>query len=134
MKINRRSFLRLSGPAAGTFMMGGLGFDLSPVKAYARELRIKGGKETTTICCYCSVGCGILVHTLEGKVINTEGDPDHPINEGSLCSKGSTISQMVTQREPSAQAALPGPRSEGVEGGRVGLGAGSGRPPDQGHP
>jgi formate dehydrogenase major subunit len=66
MKINRRSFLKLSGATAGTFMMGGLGFDLSPVKAYARELRIKKGKETTTICCYCSVGCGILVHTLEG--------------------------------------------------------------------
>ena len=96
MKINRRSFLKLSGAAAGTFMMGGLGFDLSPVKAYARELRIKKGKETTTICCYCSVGCGILVHTLEGKVINAEGDPDHPVNEGSLCSKGSTISQMAT--------------------------------------
>ena len=96
MKINRRSFLKLSGAAAGTFMVGGLGFDLSPVKAYARELRIKKGKETTTICCYCSVGCGILVHTLEGKVINAEGDPDHPVNEGSLCSKGSTISQMAT--------------------------------------
>ena len=96
MKINRRSFLKLSGAAAGTFMMGGLGFDLSPVKAYARELRIKEGKETTTICCYCSVGCGILVHTLEGKVINAEGDPDHPVSEGSLCSKGSTISQMAT--------------------------------------
>ena len=96
MKINRRSFLKLSGAAAGTFMMGGLGFDLSPVKAYARELRIKKGKETTTICCYCSVGCGILVHTLEGKVINAEGDPDHPVSEGSLCSKGSTISQMAT--------------------------------------
>ncbi len=96
MKINRRSFLKLSGSAAGTLMMGGLVFDLSPMKAYARELRIKKGKETTTICCYCSVGCGILVHTLEGKVINAEGDPDHPINEGSLCSKGSTISQMAT--------------------------------------
>jgi formate dehydrogenase major subunit len=96
MKINRRSFLKLSGAAAGTFVIGGLGFDLSPVKAYARELRIKKGKETTTICCYCSVGCGILVHTLEGKVINAEGDPDHPVNEGSLCSKGSTISQMAT--------------------------------------
>ena len=96
MKINRRSFIKLSGAAAGTFMLGGLGFDLSPVKAYARELRIKKGRETTTICCYCSVGCGILVHTLEGKVINAEGDPDHPVNEGSLCSKGSTISQMAT--------------------------------------
>jgi formate dehydrogenase major subunit len=95
MEINRRTFLKLSGAAAGTFITGGLGFDLSPAEAYARELRINGAKETTTICCYCSVGCGILVHTQEGKVINTEGDPDHPINEGSLCSKGSSLDQVV---------------------------------------
>jgi formate dehydrogenase major subunit len=96
MEINRRTFLKLTGAAAGTFMMGGLGFDLSPAEAYARELRIKGARETTTICCYCSVGCGILVHTRDSKVINAEGDPDHPISEGSLCSKGGTISQMAT--------------------------------------
>ena len=65
------------------------------MEAYARELRIKGAKETTTICCYCSVGCGILVHTNEGKVINTEGDPDHPVSEGSLCSKGGSLSQVI---------------------------------------
>ena len=96
MEINRRTFLKLTGATAGTIMMGGLGFDLSPAEAYARELRIKGARETTTICCYCSVGCGIIVHTRDGKVINAEGDPDHPISEGSLCSKGGTISQMAT--------------------------------------
>jgi formate dehydrogenase major subunit len=95
MKITRRTFLKVSGAAAGTVLMGGLGFDLSRVKAYARELRMKGAKETTTICCYCSVGCGILVHTTDGKVINSEGDPDHPVNEGSLCSKGSALYQVV---------------------------------------
>ena len=95
MNINRRSFLKLSGAAAGSFIMGGLGFDLSPAEAYARELRIKGAKETTTICCYCSVGCGILVHTRDGRVINTEGDPEHPISEGALCSKGGSLSQIV---------------------------------------
>lgn len=95
MEINRRTFLKLSGAAAGTFIMGGLGFDLSSAETYARELRIKGAKETTTICCYCSVGCGILVHTREGKVINTEGDPEHPINEGALCSKGASLYQVV---------------------------------------
>ena len=94
MEITRRDFLKVSG-AAGTVLMGGLGFDLSPAEAYARELRIKGAKETTSICCYCSVGCGILVHTSGGKVINTEGDPEHPISEGTLCSKGGTIYQVV---------------------------------------
>jgi formate dehydrogenase major subunit len=75
--------------------MGGLGFDLSPAEAYARELRIKEAKETTSVCCYCSVGCGILVHTKNGKVINSEGDPEHPISEGALCSKGGSLYQVV---------------------------------------
>jgi formate dehydrogenase major subunit len=94
MEITRRDFLKVSG-AAGTVLVGGLGFDLSPAEAYARELRIKEAKETTTVCCYCSVGCGILVHTKGGKVINSEGDPEHPISEGTLCSKGGTIYQVV---------------------------------------
>src|SRR4030043_641968 len=96
MKITRRSFLKISGaPAAGT-VMGGLGFDLSPVESYAQELRIKGAKETTTVCCYCSVGCGIIVHTdAKGKVINSEGDPDNPINEGGLGAKGASLYQIA---------------------------------------
>jgi formate dehydrogenase major subunit len=95
MGITRRGFLKASGAVAGTAIMGGLGFNLSPAEAYARELRIKGAKETTSICCFCSVGCGLLVHTSEGKVINTEGDPEHPVSEGALCSKGGSIYQVV---------------------------------------
>ena len=94
MEITRRDFLKVSG-AAGTVLMGGLGFDLSPAEAYARELRIKEAKETTSVCCYCSVGCGILVHTKGGKVTNSEGDPEHPISEGALCSKGGSLYQVV---------------------------------------
>jgi formate dehydrogenase major subunit len=110
MKFTRREFLKVSGAAAaGTVIMGGLGFDLSQAKAYARELRIKGAKETTSICCFCSVGCGVLVHTSEGKVINTEGDPEHPVSEGSLCSKGGSIFQVVNNenrvRKPRYRAA-----------------------------
>ena len=41
------------------------------------------------------MGCGILVHTKDGKVVNTEGDPDHPINEGTLCSKGASLYQII---------------------------------------
>jgi len=95
MKITRRAFLKVSGAAAAGTLMGGLGFDLSPAEAYARELKIKGAKETTSICCFCSVGCGILVHTSDGKVINAEGDPEHPVSEGALCSKGGSIYQVV---------------------------------------
>src|SRR4030067_1664579 len=96
MKITRRTFLKISGATAAGAVMGGLGFDLSPAAVYAQELRIKGAKETTSVCCFCSVGCGILVHTdAKGKVINAEGDPDHPISEGSLCAKGASSYQIA---------------------------------------
>jgi formate dehydrogenase major subunit len=92
MGVSRRDFLKLSG---GTVLIATLGVNLDPAKAYAKDLRIKNAKQTTTICPYCSVGCGIIVYQENGKIINTEGDPDHPINEGALCSKGSSVSQLV---------------------------------------
>ncbi len=96
MEITRRTFLRISGATAAGTMIGGLGFDFSPIEAFAQDLRIKGAKETTTICCFCSVGCGIIVHTdAKGKVINAEGDPDHPINGGALCAKGAASYQIA---------------------------------------
>ena len=102
MKVNRRQFLKISvGTAAGVMALG-LGMDLKPVKSYAQTLKIRFAKETTTICPYCAVGCSIIVHTSKGaggKVINTEGDPDHPINEGALCSKGAALSQLVNNKD-----------------------------------
>jgi formate dehydrogenase major subunit len=93
MGISRRDFLKYSG---GTAVAGTLA-GLTPGAAEARERnnRIKGAKVTTTICPYCAVGCGMIVHTLNGKVINIEGDPDHPINQGSLCSKGASLYQVA---------------------------------------
>ena len=92
MEVTRRHFIKLSG---GLLLLGSLGINLAPAKAYAAGLRIKDAKETLTICPYCSVGCGIIVHTVEGKVINVEGNSDHPISEGSLCSKGQSLFQIV---------------------------------------
>jgi formate dehydrogenase major subunit len=97
MSITRRDFIKLTTVAAGAAAFGGLGFDLSPAQALAYDLKTARAKATTSICCYCAVGCGLLVHTdpATGRTINIEGDPDHPINEGTLCPKGSSIWQTV---------------------------------------
>jgi formate dehydrogenase major subunit len=92
MLVSRRSFLKFTGAVLAT---SGIGINIKPVAAYAQPLKIKYCKETTTICPYCSVGCSIIVSTTNyGKVLNTEGDPDSPINAGALCSKGSSLYQM----------------------------------------
>jgi hypothetical protein len=93
--IGRGETLR-QGRDIAVLAIGGLGFNLAPVKAHAQVLRIRWAKETTTICPYCAVGCSIIVHTAKdgsGKVINTEGDPDGPINQGALCAKGASLYQ-----------------------------------------
>jgi formate dehydrogenase major subunit len=98
MNLTRREFIQISGATAAGLAVSGLGFDLTPVKAHAQMLKTKYAKETTTICCYCAVGCGAIVHTSkkgDGRVINIEGDPDHVINRGSLCSKGAALSQLT---------------------------------------
>ena len=92
MAVSRRDFMKISG---STVLLGSLGISLEPAKVYAQGLRIKDANVTRTICPYCSVGCGILVHTKDGKVVNTEGDPDHPISEGTLCSKGASLYQVI---------------------------------------
>jgi len=98
MKLTRRKFIQISGAAAAGLAASGLGFDLSPVRAHAQMLKTRYAKETTTICPYCAVGCGAIVHTSkkgDGRVINIEGDPDHVINRGALCSKGAGLSGLI---------------------------------------
>jgi formate dehydrogenase major subunit len=92
MDVSRRDFLKITG---GTLALGSVSGALTPEEAAAQELRIKNAKQTTTVCPYCSVGCSILIHTVDGKVVNVEGDPDSPINEGTLCPKGASLFQMV---------------------------------------
>jgi formate dehydrogenase major subunit len=97
MELNRREFLKASGAGVGgIFLLGALNPDI----ALARTVNIPPLKtkvtETTTICCYCAVGCGAVVATYEDGPIKIEGDPDHPINEGTLCSKGQALPQFHT--------------------------------------
>jgi len=91
MDVTRRDFFKISG---STMLLGTLG---APASAETKEQKIKieGATETKTVCPYCSVGCGINVYTKDGKVVATEGDPEHPISEGTLCPKGASIMELV---------------------------------------
>lgn len=91
MELSRRQFLKLGGATSALLASGGYA---APVAAAPRS-KVKWTQETATICPYCAVGCGIIVGTRDGKVVNTEGDPDHPISRGALCSKGGTLNQLV---------------------------------------
>ena len=95
MEISRREFLKASGAGGGgIFLFGALDpkVVLAGVpKTFPLKRKVK---ETTTICCYCSVGCGAVVTSYEDGIIKIEGDPDHPINEGTLCTKGQAMSQV----------------------------------------
>jgi formate dehydrogenase major subunit len=100
MDTSRRDFLKataIGGVAASVF-----GFDLAPAYAQLRELKIARATETRSTCPYCAVSCGVIIYTLGDKaknvtpqVIHVEGDPDHPINRGTLCPKGSSLEQDI---------------------------------------
>lgn len=93
MKFSRRQFLKLGGTTSALLATGGL--RAGPDAAVPASSAIKWGQETASICPYCAVGCGMIVGTVAGRVVNIEGDPDHPINQGALCSKGITLKQLV---------------------------------------
>ena len=86
MASGRRTFLKLSGVA-----LGSLGFDTGAVAARAAETKLKDAKEYTSICTFCSCGCGLVGYVKDDKLVHLDGDPDHVINEGSLCSKGASL-------------------------------------------
>lgn len=100
MELSRRTFLK--GALVGGAGFSLLGFDLTPAFAQLKELKIARATETRSTCLYCSVSCGVLIYTIGDKaknvtpqVIHVEGDPDHPINRGTLCPKGASLEQDI---------------------------------------
>jgi formate dehydrogenase major subunit len=100
MQPTRREFLKAS--TLGGIAASVLGFDLTPAYTQVRELKIARTTETRSTCPYCSVSCGVIIHTLGDRsrnvkptVVHVEGDPDHPINQGTLCPKGITLKQNI---------------------------------------
>ena len=99
MNISRRTFIQttIAGGALSAF-----GFDVAPLQAQAKTLKISRTTETRSTCPYCSVSCGVIIHTLGDKaknavpqVVHVEGDADHPINRGTLCPKGASLEQDI---------------------------------------
>jgi len=95
VELSRRGFLKLTGASFTTATLAKFGFDLSGIALAAEGLRIAHATETTSICPYCSCGCGVIVSSEKGEPVNIEGDPDHPINQGSLCPKGASMFQVA---------------------------------------
>jgi formate dehydrogenase major subunit len=93
--VGRRAFLG-GGAMAGTAIgaLAALGADLQPKVARAQELRIKNAKAVPSVCPYCAVGCGTLVHVVDDKIVNIEGNPASPVNMGNLCPKGAAAFQL----------------------------------------
>ena len=102
MDVSRRDFVKISGLAGGGTLVSALGFDLRPAWAQARRLKISDARQYRTVCPYCAVGCGTIayVHGSGGlnttnTIIHVEGDPDSPINGGTLCPKGASQMQLA---------------------------------------
>ena len=115
MTVTRRHFLKLSAGAAVAGAFTGLGLSLAPTVARAELQKLQWAKQTTSICCYCAVGCGLIVHTAkdgQGRAVNVEGDPDHPTNEGTLCPKGASIFQLGENDQRGTQPLYRAPFSD----------------------
>jgi formate dehydrogenase major subunit len=102
MDMNRRQFFRVSGAGLVGSSLAVLGFSPDAVLAEARNFKLARSTETRNTCPYCAVGCGLIMYSLGDKaknaiadIIHIEGDPDHPVNRGTLCPKGAGLLDFV---------------------------------------
>lgn len=110
MELSRRSFFKTLGAAAAV----GMAFELTtpaPAMAveYSPDWKLVNTEEYTNICCYCAGGCGSLCSVRDGELINLEGDPDHPINQGGLCPKGQAMFQLRNIIDPKSGEVIKNP-------------------------
>jgi formate dehydrogenase major subunit len=102
MHVTRRGFLKLSASGIGATTLAAMGFSPSKALAEVRGFKLAHTSETRNTCPYCSVGCGIIMYGLGDRaknarteIIHIEGDPDHPVNRGTLCPKGAGLVDFV---------------------------------------
>ena len=99
--MTRRAFVGLGTAGAGATGLSALGWDTARAVAVQQQMRISGAKEVRSLCPYCAVGCSIVAYTRPGadgrpQLLQIEGDPDSPVNEGRLCPKGASAMQLAT--------------------------------------
>jgi formate dehydrogenase major subunit len=110
MGITRRTFIKGLGSGLTALGLSDVVLTRSGWAGLVPPPKTKDTQVTTSICPFCGVGCGLIANTKEGKLINVEGDPDHPINQGTLCSKGQAVFEVVTspRRLKKVQYRAPG--------------------------
>ena len=96
-QVTRRDFLKVGVTGAG---VTALGFDVAAAIEVKQKFRIGGAKEAHSLCPYCAVGCSLVAYTKQDakghtQLLQIEGDPDSPVNEGRLCPKGATAMQLA---------------------------------------
>jgi len=115
--VTRRDILKTGLAGSGALLAAGLGFDVAFAEStkVKQNLRIAGAKESHSICPYCAVGCSLVAYTRQKsdgsvELLQIEGDPDSPVNEGRLCPKGATAMQLAIspRRVESPQYRAPG--------------------------
>ncbi len=100
--MTRRQFLAITGSGLAGSSLALLGFSPGPALAEVREFKLSRATETRNTCPYCSVSCGLLMYSLGDKsknatasIFHIEGDPDHPVNRGTLCPKGAALIDFI---------------------------------------
>lgn len=99
-QVTRRDFLKVGVTGAGAAGVTALGFDVAAAIEVKQKFRIGGAKEAHSLCPYCAVGCSLVAYTKQDakghtQLLQIEGDPDSPVNEGRLCPKGATAMQLA---------------------------------------
>ena len=121
MQVSRRTFLKVCAAGVGTSSLTLLGFAPGTALAEVRTFKLARATETRNTCPYCSVGCGILMYSLgdkaknvHGRIFHIEGDPDHPVNRGTLCPKGAGLLDFVHSDSRLTHPEYRAPGSQGV--------------------
>ena len=102
MQVSRRGFLKLTASGIGATTVGALGFSAGRATADVALFKLTHASETRNTCPYCSVGCGVILYGLGDRaknarteIFHVEGDPDHPVNRGTLCPKGASLLDFI---------------------------------------